>query len=248
MDLYAQLGLSPGADESAIRHAFRRLAFDLHPDRNPDPTATEAFVRLRTAYETLLDPAYHEAVEAERVTETVLRSAAEAARARTQPVEERASARFVLEVGPRGLAPAVARRVAVACVGAAVCAVALAVLAGAAFALAAVACFVAAPAVWLTRRRPSALHLYGSGFEDERWPEAGRIGWGDVYALDPDYTAGFLDLALSEPVAARLVRLTDRPRGTLVWQGDQAYYRLPLGAAARQGVAAFEARTGRRAH
>jgi DnaJ-domain-containing protein 1 len=242
IDPYTQLGLAPGADEHAIRQAFRRLAFELHPDRNADPAATESFVRLRKAYETLLDPAYHEAVEAEAVAETVLRAAAEAAK--TRPVRERASARFVLAAGPRGLAPAVAGRVAVVCVVAAVLAVTLAVLAEAVFALAGAACLIAAAAAWLTRRRPAAVRLYGSGFEDDRWPEAGRIGWGDVCALDPDYAAGFLDLALSEAAAARLERLPTRPREALVWQGSQPFYRLPLGATVREVVPAVEGRTG----
>jgi len=247
IDLYAELGLAPGADEGAIRHAFRRLAFELHPDRNPDPAAADAFRRVRMAYETLIDPEYQEAAEAWAVTEQVMRAAAVAARTRKHPASERATVRFALETGPRGLAPAVAGRVAFLLVAAALLAVVLAVIADAAFVIAVVACLAGAPAAWLTRRRPAALRLYGDGFEDDRWPEAGRIGWGDVYALDPDYAVGTLDLALAAPVADRLAHLEAPPRDALVWQGDRPFYRLPLGEQVRQAVSAVEARTGLRA-
>jgi hypothetical protein len=245
-DLYADLGLAPGADSAAVRQAFRRLAFDLHPDRNPDPRAAEAFRRIRAAYEALLDPAHREALEAEEIVEAAMRAAGEAARTRVQTQQEPAPVGFPLDPGRRGLAPAVAVRVALACVVAAVFAVTLAVLAEAVFVLAGAACLAAAPAVWLTRRQPATLHLYGNGYEDDRWPEAGRIGWGDVYALDPDYTAGTLDLALSEPVAARLARVDDRPCDTLVWQGDRPFYRLPLGDQLCGVLRVVEARTGLR--
>jgi hypothetical protein len=246
-DLYAALGLAPGADDTTIRQAFRRLAFDLHPDRNPDPRAAEAFVRVRAAYEALLDPARREALEAEEVVDTVMRAADEAARTRARMQQGQDAVRFPLDPDRRGLAPEVAGRVAAVCVVTAVLAVTLAVLAEAVFALAGAACLVAAPAVWLTRRRPSELRLYGDGFEDERWAAAGRIGWGDVYALDADYAAGTFDLALSEPVAARLAGLPERPRGVLVWQGDRPFYRLPLGSGLAAVVGLAEARTGLRA-
>ena len=36
---YAELGLPPGASETEVRAAFRRLAARWHPDRNPSPEA-----------------------------------------------------------------------------------------------------------------------------------------------------------------------------------------------------------------
>ncbi|CAI08093.1 similar to chaperone protein dnaJ [Aromatoleum aromaticum EbN1] len=53
-DPHSLLGLSPGAGEREIKHAFRRLAMRWHPDRNADPAAIEHFKRLRAAYEDLL--------------------------------------------------------------------------------------------------------------------------------------------------------------------------------------------------
>ena len=243
-DLYAHLGLAPGADEQTIRHAFRRLAFELHPDRNPDPDAADAFRRVRAAYETLLDPEYQEAAEAWAVTEEIMRAAAEASRTRTRPVSEHASVCFALESGLRGLKPAVAGRVAVVLTVSAGLAGLLAAAVDLVFLLVAVVCGASAMSVWVTRRQQSLLHFYGNGFEDDRWPDAGRIGWGDVYALEADHAAGTLDLALSAPVAADLAELEVRPAGVLVWQGDRPFYRLPLGENLRPAVTAFEARTG----
>ena len=34
-DLYSKLGVERGADEAAIKKAYRKLAKELHPDRNP---------------------------------------------------------------------------------------------------------------------------------------------------------------------------------------------------------------------
>ena len=47
---WAALGLAPGADQAAVRLAFRRLALENHPDKGGDP---ETFIRARAAYEEL---------------------------------------------------------------------------------------------------------------------------------------------------------------------------------------------------
>ena len=47
------LGVRPGASAEELRRAFRRRAFELHPDRNPSPRAAEAFLAMRAAYERL---------------------------------------------------------------------------------------------------------------------------------------------------------------------------------------------------
>jgi molecular chaperone DnaJ len=56
-DYYEILGLARGASEQDIKSAYRRLAKDLHPDRNPgDKTAEAKFKELNEAHEVLRDP------------------------------------------------------------------------------------------------------------------------------------------------------------------------------------------------
>ena len=57
MDLYALLGLAPGATPADIKRAYRRLSRRYHPDINPGDRAAETlFRRISEAYETLVDP------------------------------------------------------------------------------------------------------------------------------------------------------------------------------------------------
>ena len=56
-DYYEVLGLAKGASEQEIKSAFRRLAKELHPDKNPDDkTAEQRFKELAEAHEVLKDP------------------------------------------------------------------------------------------------------------------------------------------------------------------------------------------------
>ena len=56
-DLYAILGVSRAATQDDIKKAFRKLAREVHPDRDPEnPWAAEEFKALAQAYETLSDP------------------------------------------------------------------------------------------------------------------------------------------------------------------------------------------------
>lgn len=50
---YSILGLSVGADESAIKKAYRKMAMKYHPDRNPNDG--EKFVEIQKAYDFLKD-------------------------------------------------------------------------------------------------------------------------------------------------------------------------------------------------
>jgi molecular chaperone DnaJ len=56
MDYYELLGVERTADGATIKRAYRKLALELHPDRNPDdPTAEERFRTVTAAYEVLSD-------------------------------------------------------------------------------------------------------------------------------------------------------------------------------------------------
>jgi len=56
-DYYAALGVPQDADASAIKKAYRQLARDLHPDKNPGNTEAEnRFKEVSEAYDVLSDP------------------------------------------------------------------------------------------------------------------------------------------------------------------------------------------------
>jgi len=55
-DPYSILGIARGADEKAVKSAYRKLAKELHPDRNQsNPKAAERFSEVTRAYDLLSD-------------------------------------------------------------------------------------------------------------------------------------------------------------------------------------------------
>jgi molecular chaperone DnaJ len=55
-NLYAELGVARNASQADIKKAYRKLARESHPDRNPgDSKAEDRFKRISQAYETLSD-------------------------------------------------------------------------------------------------------------------------------------------------------------------------------------------------
>jgi molecular chaperone DnaJ len=55
-EYYELLGVVRDASEADIKKAYRKLAMELHPDRNKAPDAEEQFKQLTEAYEVLRDP------------------------------------------------------------------------------------------------------------------------------------------------------------------------------------------------
>lgn len=56
-DPYKVLGLSPGASDEEVKKAYRRLAMQYHPDRNPgDEEAARKMQQINAAYEAIKNP------------------------------------------------------------------------------------------------------------------------------------------------------------------------------------------------
>ena len=57
LDYYQVLGVAKNADGDSIKKAYRKLAMQFHPDRNPgNKEAEEKFKQAAEAYDVLSDP------------------------------------------------------------------------------------------------------------------------------------------------------------------------------------------------
>ncbi|HIC49200.1 MAG TPA: molecular chaperone DnaJ, partial [Dehalococcoidia bacterium] len=54
-DYYEILGVSRNASDDDLKKAFRKLAFEFHPDRNKDKDAEKKFKEINEAYQVLSD-------------------------------------------------------------------------------------------------------------------------------------------------------------------------------------------------
>jgi len=63
-DYYTILGIPRDADDQTIKRAFRKLAFEYHPDRNKEPGAENRFKEISEAYAVLCDPEKRAAFDA----------------------------------------------------------------------------------------------------------------------------------------------------------------------------------------
>ncbi|EFO16342.1 DnaJ domain-containing protein [Loa loa] len=67
---YSVLGVSRNADDAAIRKAYRKLALQWHPDKNPNnnEVAEQKFKHITQAYEVLSDPKKRSSYDRSRLT------------------------------------------------------------------------------------------------------------------------------------------------------------------------------------
>ena len=65
-DYYQVLGVSYRATDREIRCAFRKLALEYHPDRNPRDASSDNFKEINEAYQTLINPQERDHYDRER--------------------------------------------------------------------------------------------------------------------------------------------------------------------------------------
>ena len=63
LDAYAVLDLQPGVPESDIKVTYRKISLLIHPDKTSNPSAPDAFDRLKKAQTELLDEKHRERLD-----------------------------------------------------------------------------------------------------------------------------------------------------------------------------------------
>lgn len=103
------LGLKDGADLEEIKRAYRKLAFELHPDLHPEnPNAGKEFQQLNEAYVFLSSPesaASPRSAARGKSRNDMRREATERARTEARKAYDKAKERFKQEEAPGGQTP-----------------------------------------------------------------------------------------------------------------------------------------------
>lgn len=79
---YDLLGVSETATPTEIRKAYRKLAFRLHPDRNPGPDARDRFIEVKEAYEFALEASDDDSLDVGQIVQQAVSAAFEVERRR----------------------------------------------------------------------------------------------------------------------------------------------------------------------
>ena len=103
-DLYAILGVTPGADAQQIRATYRALMFRFHPDRNPSREAAQRARAINAAYAVLSDPEQRRRYDAQRTARMHEQAKARAWRPAPPPPDRRTAPSMPARRGGGGLA------------------------------------------------------------------------------------------------------------------------------------------------
>ena len=57
---YSILGVNRSSNPLEIKRAYKKLSLQLHPDKNPSPTASDDFDAVKQAYDVLMDMEFRE--------------------------------------------------------------------------------------------------------------------------------------------------------------------------------------------
>ncbi len=99
---YDTLGLRSTATEREIKAAYRKIALNHHPDRNPDPASTRFFMAATEAYEVLVDPAARQGYDQGLENEARRAAERQSEERRGRAAEDRARAARAASNAPSG--------------------------------------------------------------------------------------------------------------------------------------------------